>query len=122
MATPLSFSTYIKKTVPVTLIALPLLTVGCSSSAPPQAGTPAVTPPAPVSTAKFAYVSTYSDNTISMSPISSTGQWTPTSPATIPAGTQPAVVTADSQGKFVYVSNIRDATIGMYAINQTTGV
>jgi 6-phosphogluconolactonase (cycloisomerase 2 family) len=35
---------------------------------------------------------------------------------------QPAVVTVDSQGKFAYVSNIRDATIGMYAINQTTGV
>jgi 6-phosphogluconolactonase (cycloisomerase 2 family) len=50
------------------------------------------------------------------------GTWTPTVPATVATGNQPAVVVTDPQGKFAYVSNDRDNTIGEYAIDQTTGV
>jgi 6-phosphogluconolactonase (cycloisomerase 2 family) len=74
------------------------------------------------SSARFAYVANVLDSTISMYTVSTAGQWTPTSPATVPTGPQPEAITVDAQGKFAYVCNIGSGTIGMFAINSSTGV
>jgi 6-phosphogluconolactonase (cycloisomerase 2 family) len=101
------------------LAATCLLAAGCASPFLSQSSEAAN---AVESSAKFAYVSNVYDSTISMYTVSTAGQWTPTSPATVAAGPQPEAITVDSQGKFAYVCNIGAANIGMYAINQSTGV
>jgi len=103
----------------VALMAACLLTAGCASPLLTQNSEAAN---AAVSSARFAYVANVLDSTISMYTVSSTGLWTPTSPATVAAGPQPEAVVVDAQGRFAYVCNIGSGTIGMYAINQTTGV
>lgn len=99
-----------------------LFAVGCSSSAPDVPTHPPQPAQTATSSAKFAYVVDNGDNAVSMYTVSSTGQWTPTSPATVATGAQPAVIVVDPQGKFAYVSNTRDNTISEYAIDQNTGV
>jgi 6-phosphogluconolactonase len=74
------------------------------------------------SSARFAYVANVVDSTISMYTVSSTGQWTPTSPSTVAAGAQPEAIVVDAQGKFAYVCDIGSASIGMFAIDQSTGM
>jgi 6-phosphogluconolactonase (cycloisomerase 2 family) len=108
-----------RKLLLATSVAACLLTAGCAASF--QAQTAEIANAGP-SSARFAYVANVADSTISMYTVASSGQWTPTSPATVASGPQPEAITVDSQGKFAYVCNIGNSTIGMFAINQSTGV
>ena len=105
--------------------------IGCTNIFGPATVTK-TGPPPPVSSAKFAYVANNGSSTLSMYTVSSTGKWTPTSPATVVTDNNPSVIVADPQGKFVYVANTYNssfivgnpgkATVDMYAIDQSTGI
>ena len=54
--------------------------------------------------------------------VSSTGQWTPTSPATIATGRLPESLVVDPSGRFVYVANARDSTVSQFLIDPASGL
>ncbi len=51
-----------------------------------------------------------------------TGELTPTTPATVPTGWFPQEIAIDPLGRFVYTVNTDDSSVSMFTINQTTGV
>jgi 6-phosphogluconolactonase (cycloisomerase 2 family) len=77
---------------------------------------------------RFAYVANLVSNasdlsTISMYTIdSTTGVFTPTTPATVPTGWFPQDIAIDPLGRFVYTANTDDSSVSMFTINQSTGV
>ena len=106
--------------------AVVLQTCGCGGGVIP---TPTPTPlPACVPARSFAYVlNGFTANTVSMFAVNTcTGALTPTTPATVPTGVQPADMVVDPRGRFLYVANVvsnasDEATISMFTIDATTG-
>ena len=108
-----------------------LLSVGCGGN--PVSPTPSPTPKscAPASTPEFSYALT--GYAVSMFTVDScTGQFTPSSPASISTGYASPQMDAeqmvvDPLGRFAYVANLvsnvsNQSTISMYTINPTTGL
>jgi 6-phosphogluconolactonase (cycloisomerase 2 family) len=80
---------------------------------------------------RFVYTANTDDSTVSMFTINqTTGVLTPTTPASVSTKipgemlSQPGFLTVDPTGNFLYVSasDSVNASVSMYAINQTTGV
>jgi YVTN family beta-propeller protein len=71
-------------------------------------------------TGKFAYVTNFQSNDVSMYTINAT-TGALTSIDTIAAGTEPVSVAVDPAGKFAYVTNFESNDVSMYTIDATTG-
>lgn len=84
--------------------------------------TPAPGPSVPASLLSFAYVENVLDGSISMYKVTADGHWVPTSPATVPSGTQPESLVVHPSGHYVYVPNIRDNNIAMFRVDTATGL
>lgn len=108
-----------------------LLAAGCGANPTPPSSTPTPAACVPASKPEFSYVLT--SYAVSMFTADScTGQFTPTSPASVSTGyaypqdySEQMVI--DPRGRFAYVANLVSnasdlSTISMYTINSTTGV
>ena len=70
---------------------------------------------------EFAYVTNYSDDTVSAYKIKTSGALTPVTGSPFGAGTQPAAVAVDPKGKFAYVANEDSNNVSAYSINASSG-
>lgn len=118
---------------PAVLSVAVLFLAGCGGGSPASPSS-TVTPAACVPSTKpeFSYVLT--GYAVSMFTVNScTGQFTPTSPASVatgytyPTNPESEEMVADPLGRFAYVANLVSnasdlATISMFTINQTTGI
>jgi len=93
----------------------------------PVAGSPfgGVTSPSSVAvepSTKFAYVTNFSDNTISAYGINSTtGALTPIAGSPFAAAGNPVMIATEASGKYVYTANQSSADVSGFAINSSTG-
>ncbi len=73
---------------------------------------------------KYAYVTNFSDNTVSQYTVDATGAIALSSmtPSTVAAGAGPVSVTVDASVKYAYVANFGDNSVSQYTISATTGV
>ena len=65
---------------------------------------------------QYVYVGAGSDNAIAQFVVGGDGGLVAMTPATVPAGTFPAMLLADPQGRYLYAKNANDGTMSQYVI------
>jgi 6-phosphogluconolactonase len=119
------------RSYPAILCLAVLLAAGCGANPTPPSSTPTPTACVPASKPEFSYVLT--SYAVSMFTADScTGQFTPTSPASVSTGyaypqDYSEQMVTDPRGRFAYVANLVSnasdlSTISMYTINSTSGI